>query len=294
MTRNAAVYGTMLLAVSFVLTSSAQVTLTGTNYTQSFDSIGSGLPAGWSVRTNATAILLGTEVAFTTNNTSWGNTSGQFANYAATSNNGSNFLGGESAAIQNACTNRCPGVRLTTSFGDPGAAFVFELQDTLGFANFQLSVDLNMLSVQARSNAWIVDYGIGTIPVSFTPVWTNADPGAFGTTTRTVSLGAALDNQQQPVWLRVVTLDAAAGSGSRDTFGIDNFKLNFERLAGVSPVPLQLQLIGTNAVLTWTNSSFGLQAAARLTGVFTNVPGATSPYTNPIADPERYFRLKAN
>ena len=294
MTRIAIVYATMMLAGALEITASAQVALSGTSYTQKFDSIGSGLPIGWSVRTNATATSLGNEVALTTNNTSWGSTSGQFANYAATLNNGTNFLGGEGAAIQNACTNRCPGVRLTTSFGDPGAAFVVELENTLGLGKFQLSVDLNMLSVQTRSNVWIVDYGIGSSPGTFTPVWTNADPGVFGTMIRTISFDTALDNRPQNVWIRIVTLDAAAGSGSRDTFGIDNFKLNFESLAAIPPATLQISLIGTNAVLTWTNSSFALQAAPLLTGVFTNVPGAISPYTNSATDPERYFRLKAD
>ena len=48
---------------------SAQVILTGTNYVQTFDSLASGLPPGWSVRTNATATALGTVALFTTNTT---------------------------------------------------------------------------------------------------------------------------------------------------------------------------------------------------------------------------------
>src|SRR5262249_15182134 len=155
---------------------------------------GLGLPAGWSLRTNATATSPGVAVAFTTNTTSWSSTSGQFANYASTVNTGTNFLGNESSAIQSACTNRGPGLRQTGTFGDPGAAFVFQIQNTLGLANFELTVDLNMLSVQTRSNSWTIDYGLGNSPASFTPVWTNSDPGVFGTTTRTVSFGSALDN----------------------------------------------------------------------------------------------------
>jgi hypothetical protein len=272
---------------------SAQITLSGTSYIQTFDGISLGLPSGWSVRTNATATSLGSPASFTTNTTSWGSTSGQFANYASTlSNFGTNFVGtNESTAVQAACTNRCLAMRQTGTFGDPGAAFVLQIQNTLGLANFQLSIDCNMLSVQNRSNVWTIDYGIGSNPGSFTLLETNVDPGLFGTTTRTISFGNALDNQAQNVWIRIVALDTSTGTGSRDTFGIDNFTLTYGSLGTVSPIPLKIQSIGGNAVLTWSNSSFVLQAASSPTGVYTTVPGATSPFTNTMAATQRYFRL---
>jgi hypothetical protein len=283
----------LILLTVTVPVASAQVILTGTNYVQTFDSLASGLPPGWSVRTNATATALGTVALFTTNTTTWGNTSGQFANYASTVNNGTNLFGGESTAVQTACTNRGPGVRQTLTFGDPGAAFVLQIQDTLGLANFELIVDLNMLSAQNRSNFWTIDYGFGNSPISFTPVWTNSDPSIFGAMTRTISFGNALDNQALPIWIRIVALDLSTGSGSRDTFGIDNFRLNYQASGSVAPIPLGIQLIGTNTVLTWSNAAFNLQAAPLISGGYTNVPGATSPHTNPIVGPQQYFRLKA-
>jgi hypothetical protein len=287
----------MLIVSAAIGSASAQLTLTGTSYIQTFNSIGSGLPPGWSMRTNASATRLGTAVtSFTTNATSWGTTSGQFANYASTvSNYGTNFYGtNESTAVQAACTNRSVGMRQTGSFGDPGAAFVLQLQNTLGLAAFQLSVDLNLLSVQSRTNTWMIDYGIGGDPGSFTPVWTNTDSGVFGATTRTVSFGTALDNQAQNVCIRIVALDATTGTGSRDTFGIDNFRLSYSASGTVSPIPLTIQSLGGNVVLTWSNPSFALQAAAMAVGTYTNVPGAASPCTNPINGPQRFFRLKAN
>ena len=36
----------------------------------------------------------------------------------------------------------------------------------------------------------------------------------------------------------------------------------------------------------------GLQSADAVSGTFTNVPGAASPYTNPISGPAGFFRLK--
>jgi hypothetical protein len=54
---------------------------------------------------------------------------------------------------------------------------------------------------------------------------------------------------------------------------------------------LVIEKANNQAVLTWTNAGFVLQSAAAVTEVFTNIPGAASPYTNSTADTERYFRL---
>ena len=58
--------------------------------------------------------------------------------------------------------------------------------------------------------------------------------------------------------------------------------------------PIEILKSGTNVVLTWTNSAFALQAAPAVTGSYTNIPGATSPYTNAITAPQEFFRLNAN
>jgi hypothetical protein len=107
----------------FVGVAAAQVTLTGTNYTQNFNSISNGLPPGWSVRTNATATSLGTPTSFNTNAVSWGTQTGQFGNAAGiTDNSLASALGTESSTLQGEFTNRCLAVRQTAAFGDPGAA----------------------------------------------------------------------------------------------------------------------------------------------------------------------------
>jgi len=47
-------------------------------------------------------------------------------------------------------------------------------------------------------------------------------------------------------------------------------------------------------VLTWSDATFLLQSAPLVTGVYTDVPGATSPYTNAISGAAEFFRLQAN
>ena len=62
----------------------------------------------------------------------------------------------------------------------------------------------------------------------------------------------------------------------------------------LTSIPLLISRSTNAVVLTWSNPAFLLQAAPAVTGTFTNVPNASSPYTNPISGPMRFFRLQAN
>ena len=55
---------------------------------------------------------------------------------------------------------------------------------------------------------------------------------------------------------------------------------------------LAIQAINHDAVLSWTNAGFRLQTSAAVNGTFTNIAGATSPYTNSITSSQQYFRLQ--
>lgn len=63
------------------------------------------------------------------------------------------------------------------------------------------------------------------------------------------------------------------------------------------PLPqLAIKRLGTNVVLTWpiNATGFALQSAPSIAGTFTNIAGATTPYTNTITGSQRYFRLISN
>jgi hypothetical protein len=47
-------------------------------------------------------------------------------------------------------------------------------------------------------------------------------------------------------------------------------------------------------VLSWTNSAFALLSAPGVNATFTNVPSATSPYTNFSTGTGKFFWLKGN
>jgi uncharacterized repeat protein (TIGR03803 family) len=64
----------------------------------------------------------------------------------------------------------------------------------------------------------------------------------------------------------------------------------------LSPVPIPLNIAFKNhaVVLSWSDPAFLLQASTLVTGVYTNVPGATSPYTNTFSSATKFFRLQVN
>ena len=213
--------------------STAQVTLTSSPYSQDFNSIGSGLPTGWTVRTSATSTALGTTATFVNTATSWATTTGQFSN-AASAN--APATSADNSATQAARTDRAVAVRQSGTFGDPGAAFVLQIANTTGLTSFTLNfklMELDPTATVGRTTTWNVDYGFGAAPASFTnattvPATLTTFLGSgWGTTNVSVNFGAALDNNAGPVWIRIVTKSATTGSGSRPVSAIDDFSLSF-------------------------------------------------------------------
>jgi uncharacterized repeat protein (TIGR03803 family) len=82
--------------------------------------------------------------------------------------------------------------------------------------------------------------------------------------------------------------------GTTSAGGINGWGTIFELPSGFSSVPLHAQSISNVVVLSWTSSLFSLQAAPAPTGVYTNILGATNPYTNTMTAPQMFFRLQAN
>ena len=216
----------------------AQVTLTGTNYTQNFDSLGGGLPAGWTTRLGVSTTNLGTVLSFTNTSAAaaintWSDSTGAFKNYASATG----LVSNSTTVAQAASTNRALGITPTGSFGDVAtnyAAFVFQLNNTTGFENFSLSMDAMVLSSQTRTNVWTLDYGIGASPTSFTALTNWTTPASFGTTTLNISSASlsSIANLSSNVWIRFSLLTPSTGSGSRDRIGIDNFSLSYTALSG--------------------------------------------------------------
>jgi hypothetical protein len=66
----------------------------------------------------------------------------------------------------------------------------------------------------------------------------------------------------------------------------------FETYAAVSSsiVTLNVQHAGNNVILTWPNGT--LQSAGAVNGPYSDIPAATSPYTNAVSETEEFFRIR--
>jgi len=239
----------------------------GDSYTETFDTLASGLPAGWTVFSGATASSRGTVATLATAVTAWGETAGGFRN-AASADVG---VSSDTSAVQSSRSDRALAVRQSGSFGDPGAAFELELANTSGRTGFGLAVKHQMLDVQPRSTTWTVQYS--TSGTSWANLGTYADPGTWGSTIGTYSFGSAIDDLSGPVYVRIAALAGSVGSGSRDTYGIDDVTLTWTNAAATTPSitvsPATLAAPLTTTVGTPSAPQSFTVSGARLTGGLT-------------------------
>jgi hypothetical protein len=194
-----------------------------------FDDLANGLPTGVSVKISSTSTSAGADATFTTSPTSWNNTSSGFKNYASATT----LTASSDAVAQNSCTNRALGVKQTSATGyDPGAAFLFHISNTISKTNLSLHFLLQSLDESAgRTTTWEVQYALGENPTSFIPVTTSpillSTGPVFQSLPVTANFGNALDNQAGAVWIRIVTLSASGGSGSRASTAIDDVEISW-------------------------------------------------------------------
>lgn len=232
--RKALALGAGLMAIS----ASAQITLTGTSYTENFNSIGSGLSSGWSVYTSATSTTLGTaDSSFATATTLWnaGTASTYFRNIAS-----NDIATSANTATQNGDTNRAFGWRplgATAPAVQPSreGALTLAINNTTGFQNFSLSVTLFTANDVSGSQNYALEYRVGNSG-SFTSLGSYTTTTPFGSSTLTadsITL-SALNNQSSSVYIRVRGT-STTGSSNLDTLGIDNFSLSYSATAVPEP-----------------------------------------------------------
>lgn len=280
---------TFLLLALFSLGhfANAQIVLTGTSYSQNFDNIETGLPTGWKFDTLATATSLGIEAALFPAPAEWTGTAGGLKNFASADG----LTETSDAAAQNGSTDRVLGVRQTGKYANSEGAFLMQIANTADRNSFELSFKLQSLDVASvRLTTWIVDYGIGTNPTSFTPLTTvpailTTGGTTFSNTDVTVNLGNALDDINQPIWIRIATLTPTTGSGNRASTGIDDVQLTW--IAGaptVAAAPLFTPAPGTyysEIDVTIASPTSGATVYYTLDGT---TPSVTSTeYTAPVS-----------
>lgn len=211
--------------------SDSRITLTGASHAVTFNGIGEKLPLGTRIYLGATASDLGTQQPFDPAHKEWADASGAFKNHAST--NG--LTSGSSAAAQEASAHRALAVRQTTAYGDPGASIVFVLTNTVGYQDIQVSANLLTLAAHTRTTTWRLEYRVGDSG-AFTLLNTYADPGVWGGTNLTGTLGTDANNQTQPVYVRIVALATSTGSGpARNPLGIARLNLSYNPASATIP-----------------------------------------------------------
>lgn len=240
----------LMVAGSYFSQAQTPYALSGTSYTQDFDMIGSGLPLGWRVDSlvNKNAGLGNDAISrFSTSATTWGNTNRGFKNLASADG----LLATATTADQNASTDRVLGIRQVSAAGwddkDSLTSVAFQVANTAGLTSFNLQFKIQSLNTGAkRYHNWIVQYGFGSSPATFTTVTTTPAvltlDSNFTNTSVTVNFGASLDNQNQPVWIRIMPSDTTMGTGNRPHAGIDDFNLTWTG-AAVNNTPQIVTLV---------------------------------------------------
>jgi hypothetical protein len=115
------------------------------------------------------------------------------------------------------------------------------------------------------------------------PLWTNRYNGA-----EAGSIGPGIGP------LIAVDVSGTVFVAGTSGYGINSDYVTFKYSSSILPARLNSQKLNNQLVLSWTNAGFNLQTAPFVTGPFTNLPAATSPYTNPLTAPQQFFRLKLN
>jgi uncharacterized delta-60 repeat protein len=112
-----------------------------------------------------------------------------------------------------------------------------------------------------------------------------------GTLDKTFNPGTGADG---PVWCVAAENDGkmVVGGTFLSINGIARGYLG--ALLGGPPFDLRGQMLAGQLVLSWANVDWSLQSAPLVNGTYTNLPGASSPYTNVIVGSQQYFRLKSN
>ncbi|MCW4470277.1 YDG domain-containing protein [Flavobacterium sp. MFBS3-15] len=197
-----------LFALTLFLTtvvSWGQVTLSGTSYSENFDttpgSAGTSYPTGWTSYNGSTA-----DATMTTGN----NTSATGANY--------NYI-------------RRIGL-LGSSSNFATSSIVLHIGSTANKTDFKISYDVIKIREQGRSNSFNLEVSTTSATSGFTAVSAGAYASgtiAEGTVTdyNNITLPASINNDNGGVWIRWSYAEIGSGSGSRDGIALDNVVLTW-------------------------------------------------------------------
>ncbi len=231
-----------LLSLSLALTATGRSAVpVAPSYTESFDTLGAGLPAGWGVWTDSTVTGNGTAFAW--------NTATVANNAGATATSFFRNLPGSSQAwtsTLSAGSDRALGWRAGTAASRDGS-ISFTWADTAGWSFSALSFDLFTPNDTGTAATFNLEYQLGAggsfsllSGASYTTRATPTAPALLEVTTFHLSAAELrpLNDQAGPVTLRLTT---AATVTTLETVALDNF--SYTATAAI-PEPGSFALLG--------------------------------------------------
>jgi hypothetical protein len=130
--------------------------------------------------------------------------------------------------------------------------------------------------------------GSSPLTVSFTDISTGTITNRswdFGDNTSTNTTDTALTHSYTGVGTNTVRLTVSGPVGTNNLT-----RPNYIVVTNIGPVTLSLQPLGTQLQLTWPSGI--LQSADKVTGPYTNLPNANSPYTIMPSNAVQFFRIQ--
>ena len=195
-------------------------------------------------------------------------------------------------------------VTLTGYSDTPGTvqANIYENVDWFGVsggANTESTEGAESLTLHLAPGAGLL--GVGTRYTSGQVIISGfaADPGftdpsgtATGVSYSAGTLSYTFNTPHSPeIVVAFTNLAASAGQNlSLHTDGNPGSQLTLTRINYSAPVNIAIAESGNNVVLTWPIGT--LQQSTNVASGYTDVTGVTSPYTNSITGPQKYFRVK--
>jgi hypothetical protein len=133
---------------------------------------------------------------------------------------------------------------------------------------------------------YVVISRYNTATASESKLWVNPTSEASTSVTATDLSSVAT------IYSYALRQNTGIGSLSMDSIKIASTFGDVYLASTPNPIPLNITYNSGIVTLSWSNPAFLLDAAPIVSGVYTNIPGATSPYNYPVSGGQLYFRLR--
>lgn len=197
------------------------------------------------------------------------------------------------------------GLLTVSGYADtPGSvpANLFENVDWLGVAggNNEAIDGTESLNLQFSGGAALSSLGTryssgGIVITGFAsdPGFTDPSGTATGVTYSGGTLSYTFNQYRAPeVVVRFTNPSASAGQTlSLHTDGNAGSQIALTEISySVAPTTVSIEKVGNNVILTWPTGT--LQQSSTVNGTYSDMPSVTSPYTNAISGPQKFFRVR--